>query len=229
MKGRILYGNIIEFVPQFQMILYCNAMARVEPIDTLENLEMFSFKSKFVDKEDLIAGNNTFKLKDDNIKRFCKEQRIIDAFSILVFDAFSIVRRKAPKCIMLSKELDQEEIKMPIERYIATYFINTTEKKDALHTSTIHQLLTNADYKIESNKVSQIFNQLQVGKYNAQITIDKVKGRGFQYLKYNEPVDEELNEEVFDDDTVNSNTAVIDAIENKKKLSFIDDDSDNDN
>jgi len=229
MKGRILYGNIIEFVPQFSMILLCNTMARVEPIDTLENLEMFSFKSKFVDKEYLIAGNNTFKLKDDNLKRFCMEQRIIDAFSILVFDAFSIVRRKAPKCIMLSKELDQEEIKMPIERYIATYFINTTEKKDALHTSTIHQLLTNADYKIESNKVSQIFNQLQVGKYNAQITIDKVKGRGFQYLKYNEPVDEEIVEEVFDDNTTNSNTAVIETVKKNKKLSFIDSDSDDDN
>ena len=227
LKGRVLYGQIVSFIPQFSFVIYCNTFARVEPIDTLENLEMFSFKSKFVDKEDLIAGNNTFKLKDDNLKRFCVEERIIDAFTILVFDAFTIIRKKPPRCVVLSKELDQEDIKMPIERYIATHFINSTEKNDAFHTSTIHLLLTNADYKIEPNKVSQILNQLQIGKYNAQMTLDRVKGRGFQYLKYIEPVEEELREEVFDDNTINSNTAIIQTIANKK-LSFVDDDEEED-
>jgi hypothetical protein len=201
-------------------------MARVLPVDALENLEMFSFKSKFVDKDELIDGSTTFKLKDNNIKHFSNEQRIIDAFSILVFDAFSIVRKKAPRCITLAKELDEEDKKISIERYIATHFVNTTEKKDAMHSSTLHTILLEADYKIETTKVSQIFNQLQIGKYNAQITIDRVKGRGFQYLKYNPPIEEQLNEEVYDDDTVNSNTDIINTIENKKKLSFIDSDSD---
>ncbi len=60
----------------------------VDPIDTLETLENFIFKSKFVSKQDLDEVKklnddilNFFKPRDDDIKGRCGNDYVLDAFT----------------------------------------------------------------------------------------------------------------------------------------------------
>ena len=79
MEGRKLYENTVSFIPQFTMFLCYNKFYGIEPADAKENLEQFEYKSKFVPQEELLPNIPFLKLKDDNIKDFIQEDRIIDA------------------------------------------------------------------------------------------------------------------------------------------------------
>jgi len=57
MLGRCNYQDEIEFTPQFTMMVQCNDLKGVEPVDALESCERFYCKSKFVTKDNLIEGN----------------------------------------------------------------------------------------------------------------------------------------------------------------------------
>ena len=69
------------------MFLCYNRFYDVEPKDATENLEQFEYKSKFVPREELIENVPFLKLKDDNIKDFIKEDRIIDAYTLYILNA----------------------------------------------------------------------------------------------------------------------------------------------
>ena len=66
--GRCNYQDEIEFTPQFTMMLNCNELKGVEPVDAYESCEQFYCKSKFVIQEEWIEGQPFLKLKDENIK-----------------------------------------------------------------------------------------------------------------------------------------------------------------
>ena len=56
MEGRRLYETSVSFIPQFTMLLYYNKFSKVEPADATENLELFEYKSKFVNADELKDG-----------------------------------------------------------------------------------------------------------------------------------------------------------------------------
>ncbi len=90
MEGRRLYENTISFIPQFTMFVCYNKFYEVVPNDATENLEQFEYKSKFVSQEELIPNIPYLKLKDDYIKEFIKEERIIDAYTLYTLTHFQI-------------------------------------------------------------------------------------------------------------------------------------------
>ena len=65
------------FIPQFTMFLCYNKFYEVVPADAKENLEQFEYKSKFMPKK-ISSQSSISKIKDDIIKDFIKEDRIID-------------------------------------------------------------------------------------------------------------------------------------------------------
>jgi len=86
------------------MFLCYNKFYNVEPADATENLEQFEYKSKFVNADELIDGVPFLKLKDDNIKEFIKQDRIIDAYTLYILNAFTNPRMKTPENIKFSTE-----------------------------------------------------------------------------------------------------------------------------
>lgn len=183
MKGRLLYKDNITFTPQFSIFIMCNELPEVSPADAKDNLELFNFKSKFVNEEDYIE--NTFhKKKDHNIKAFCKEDKTIDAFILLILDAFNINRKPTPESVKISTSTHATDEKISIELFIIKNFIKTDDKKDRYHTADIGDILKGNGYKIQDNKITNIFNRVGIGIYNKNITIDKNKKAGLYNLKY---------------------------------------------
>ena len=184
MEGRRLYENKISFIPQFTMILCYNRFYKVEPEDATENLEQFEYKSKFVSKEELINGVPFLKLKDDTIKEFIKQDRIIDAYTLYILNSFTNPRMNAPENIKNSTEINNGEKETTVESFIINKFINTTDSKDKLHTETITDILKDKGFKITTVEVGRLLNRVSIGKYNKNCNIDKLRKAGFEYIKY---------------------------------------------
>ncbi len=98
------------------MFLCLNELHSITPEDTKENMEEFQYKSKFVSEEDLIEGLPFLKRKNDNIKKFCQEDRIIDAYSLYILNAFTDIRMKTPEIIKISTQINDEDSKVSVEK-----------------------------------------------------------------------------------------------------------------
>ena len=70
-----------------------------------------------------------------------------------------------------------------VEQFITSNFITTNDKNNKLHIESIRNILLNNGYEV-GNKITTLFRELQLGNYNKNITIDKVKKAGFRKLIY---------------------------------------------
>jgi hypothetical protein len=183
MEGRKLYENTVSFIPQFTMFLCYNRFYEVVPADAKENLEQFEYKSKFVPKDELIKDVPFLKLKDDNIKDFIKEDRIIDAYTLYILNAFTNPRMNTPQVIKNSTEINNGEVKVSAEQFILTNFKNS-ENKDRMHIDTVNNILTSKGYKITNTEINKLLNRVDIGKYNKMCNVDKVRKPGFDNIKY---------------------------------------------
>lgn len=185
MEGRRLYENTISFIPQFTMFLCYNQFYEISPADAKENLEQFEYKSRFVKEEELIPNNSYYKLKDETIKEFIKEERILDAYTLYILNAFSNPRMETPDAVKISTSINNGEEKMSVETFIINNFITTTDSKDRLHTDDIAEILNENGYKLTVVETGRLINRTQIGKFNKMCNIDKVRKGGFDYIKYN--------------------------------------------
>ena len=183
MEGRRLYENSVSFIPQFTMFLCYNKFYKVEPADATENLEQFEYKSKFVNADELVDGVPFLKLKDDNIKEFVKQDRIIDAYTLYILNAFSNPRMNTPKNVKISTEINNGEKELTVEQFIIKNFKNSNNDKDRLHTETITGILYSNGYKINTIETGKLMNRIGIGKYNKNCNIDKMRKAGYDYIK----------------------------------------------
>lgn len=195
MDGRRLYENTISFIPQFTIFLCYNKLFDFTHQDAKENLEEFEYKSKFVSKEELIEDCQFFKLKDDTIKDFIKEDRIIDAYTLYILNAFTNPRMKMPESIRKSTDIGKGETKLTIEQFISKHFKNTNDDSKRFHTLELYNILLENDYKISLVDTGRLFNRLGRGKYYDKVIIDKITKRGFKYLEYIKPEHDEQEQE----------------------------------
>ena len=184
MEGRKLYENTVSFIPQFTMILCYNTFYEVEPKDATENLEQFEYKSKFVPREELVENVPFLKLKDDTIKHFIKEDRIIDAYTLYILNAFTNPRMNTPQVIKNSTEINKGDVEMSVETFIITNFKNSSDSKDRLHTDTIASILNDNGYKINKIEAGRLMNRVSIGKYNDKCNIDKCRKGGYDFIKF---------------------------------------------
>ena len=184
MEGRRLYENSVSFIPQFTMILCYNKFYKVEPADALENLEQFEYKSKFVNADELIDGVPFLKLKDDNIKEFIKQDRIIDAYTLYILNSFANPRMNTPENVKISTEINNGEKEFSVEQFIIANFKKTDNDKDRLHTETITDILKLNGYMINIIETGKLMNRIGIGKYNSKCNIDKCRKSGYDCIKY---------------------------------------------
>ena len=184
MKGRKLYENIETFIPQFTMFLNCNKLYEFSEEDANENLEQFEYKSKFVPSDELIDGVPFLKLADNSIKEFIKEDRIIDAYTLYILNAFSDPRMTTPQSIKNSTEIGRGEIKLTIENFIMQNFRTTNDNKDRLHTDDITEILKHNNYKVDKISAGRLVNRMGIGKYNNKCNINNNRKGGYDFIKY---------------------------------------------
>ena len=100
-----------------------------ENLDVFENYEEFSYKSKFVDKTELIEGCSFLKLKDDNIKSLIDEPRIYNAYIHYILNNFYNPRMDTPDSVKITTEICKGDNVITIEDFIIRNFRTTTDKK----------------------------------------------------------------------------------------------------
>lgn len=183
MEGRKNYQDEVSFIPQFTMILCYNHLYEIKPADAKENLEQFEYKSKFVSQDELVDGIPYLKLKDDTIKSFIKEERIIDAYTLYILNAFTETRMNIPESIKNSTEINNGEEQISVEQFIIKNFINSNDSKDRLHTESISGILNDNGYKINPVETGKLMNRIGIGKYNKNCNIDKCRKAGYDYIK----------------------------------------------
>ena len=157
------------------MFLCYNRFYEVVPADAKEKLERFEYKSNFFNQDELVNGVPFLKLKDDTIKDFIKEDRIIDAYTLYIKYAFTYRRMNVPESIKNSTEINNGEVQITIEQFIVNNFINSNDGKDRLHTARICNILNENGYKCNVVETGRLNNRIGIGKYNSKCNIDKYK------------------------------------------------------
>jgi hypothetical protein len=166
------------------MFLCYNQFYEVVPADAKENLEQFEYKSRFVFEDELVEGVPFLKLKDETIKEFIKEDRIIDAYTLYILNAFTNPRMKVPESIKNSTEINNGDVQITVEQFIITNFINSNDGKDRLHSDRICGILNENGYKCSVVEAGRLINRIGIGKYNSKCNVDKCKKGGFDFIKY---------------------------------------------
>ena len=151
--------------------------------DAKENLIIIEYGSKFVKKEQLMDGCECYKLRDDNIKEFIKQDRIINAYSWYILNNYMDNAPDEPEEIKQSTEINNKTEEEPIELFIFKNFININDKNEKNHIEQIKDILNNNGYSTKNN-ITTLFNNLKIGEYNKNVTINGVKRAGFYKVKY---------------------------------------------
>jgi len=182
MLGRCNYQDEIEFTPQFTMMLQCNELKGVEPVDALESCEQFYCKSKFVTKDNLIEGQPFLKLKDDNIKILLDKPEIIDAFTIYVLNHFAD-SMTTPDSVKFSTEDMLQDIPLTLEHIVLKHFRHSPNNNDKLFTDDIVEKIRETEFEgsVGTKELQAIILKCGVGcrASNGKITIDGRKLSGY--------------------------------------------------
>jgi hypothetical protein len=182
-EARQNYKDEIQFKIGFTIFINSNDTFEFTTKDAGENLITLQYKSKFVGKDELIEGCKYYKLRDDNIKDLINEDRIINAYIHYIIDGFNDCIPKVPEEIKVSTETNNKPDGISVEQYIFNNFKNTNDKNDKLHIETIKTILNDNGFDV-GNKITTLFTKLQIGVYDKNITIDKVKKAGFKNIVF---------------------------------------------
>ena len=129
-------------------------------------------------------------MADATIKEFIKENRIIDACTLYILNAFSNPRMNTPQSVKNSTELGNAKIELTIEQFIVENFKTTKSSGDRLHTEEISRILNNNDYKANSILAGRLMNRMGIGKYKNKCNINNKQKAGYDYIKFIGTTDE---------------------------------------
>jgi hypothetical protein len=196
----------LQITPQFSMVLCSNSSPDSNPQNALDTLETILFNSKFVDDVKLLKLNTAFKIKDNTIEDDIRNSDMIDAFTLIILDAFEKERIKTPNVVLDDTAISKENGGQNIDEFLAYNFttIQSKEEKYNWHMSEIKDLLKLNKYKIGVSSIIQKFKTLRLGEYDSKhIKKGDKTSSGFRYLQIQESL---FNENHGNDDNNNEKT-----------------------
>lgn len=185
---RKLYENEITFTPQFTVTLLFNDMCKIEPADVLENYIEFACKSKFVSKEELTPELPHYKLKDDKIKIYIREDKAINAFTWWILNNYDDIL-PIPECVVRSNDaITKVDTKITPELFIAKSFKVSKSKHDVIYMDDLKTILEENEFSLSSQKINRIMSSLQIGIYCKDLKCGDCRKAGFKNIIYNKSV-----------------------------------------
>lgn len=184
-EARVNHKDEINFKIQARVCMFCNDLPPIEPADTKETSYCFRYPSKFLNKDDnrlgkplmrpkIILKENdeieyvtdengekvmenvcNFYEKDDNIKAWCKDQNVLDAFIHILFSHYG-ERVQVPDCMKEEmndfKEEEKEEDKfLSLFRFPGDKTWDESAK-DFVSVAQINHLLRKAQISLSAQK-----------------------------------------------------------------------------
>jgi len=203
----------LQITPQFSVVLCSNSSPDSNPQNALDTLETILFNSKFVDDIKLTKKNDAFKMKNNTIEDDIRNSDMIDAFTLIILDAFEEKRMKTPPVVLDDTAISKENGGQNIDEFLASNFttIQSKEEKYNWHMSEIKDLLKLHKYKIGVSSIIQKFKTLRLGEYDSKhIKKGDKTSSGFRYLQIQESL---FNENQGNDD---NNEKTEDIVSEKK-------------
>jgi hypothetical protein len=184
-EARVNHKDEINFKIQARVCMFCNDLPPIEPADTKETSYCFRYPSKFLNKDDERLGkpllrpkiiqkeNDEFEYvmdengekvmenvcnfyqKDDDIKTWCKNPKVLDAFIYILFSHYG-ERVPVPECMKEEmndfKEEEKEEDKfLSLFRFVGDKNWDESER-DYVSISQINVLLRKAHINLSAQK-----------------------------------------------------------------------------
>lgn len=171
-QARQNYKDEINFKLQSTMMILCNNLPEVEPKDTLETLENFICKSKFISADDMkdiekLKDKNVlfFKAKDENIKNIIKDDLICNAFASIVFDNYKSIRPSMPSIMQDDNIIVKGDAIKSMEIIVTKMFQKTNDKDDIISTDDIITYIEKySSIIIDAKKLKLTLATLELGK-----------------------------------------------------------------
>ena len=86
-------------------------------------------------------------------------------------------------CKLLT-DLSKGDLVITVDRFIVENFKPSKDKNDRIHTEEITRILNNNDYKINNVECGRLITRLNIGKYNEKCTVNGIRKRGYDGIKY---------------------------------------------
>lgn len=182
-QARQNYKDEREFQLQATLMAMCNDFPKVEPTDAYETLEVFLFLNKFVDVSLIVEGCPDFyQAKDENVKGWCKNQFVIDAFTMIILDHYQGKRLKPDVSIMKDIEIFKNEEDVPLEKILIKYFKHSNDENDRMHVDDMVNYINSHGYEFTSNKVTPMMKMLKIG-VQGRFRLNGHNKQGFTNIK----------------------------------------------
>lgn len=121
--------------------------SQIDPPDASENLEVLSFKTKFVQADQFQNRTSrgdcpqNWAQSDDEIKEWIKQPAVLDAFTMLVLGAYSSSRARVPPCVANDTKMFRGVEAEPLIDRISEIVSYTGDASDGVWTSQIKKAL----------------------------------------------------------------------------------------
>ncbi len=224
-EARVNHKDEINFKIQARVCMFCNDLPPIEPADTKETSYCFRYPSKFLNEGDQRLGqpllrpkiirkdNDEFEYvkdqngekvmenvcnfypKDDDIKYWCKDQKVMDAFIHILFSNYG-QRVKVPECMREEMTDFQEEEKeedkfLSLFRFPGDLYWDDS-KKDYITIGQINSLLRKAQISLSAQKYKNYLTPK--GAIKGKRTIESTGKREACWI--NIQIDEEKVDEI---------------------------------
>ncbi len=224
-EARVNHKDEINFKIQARVCMFCNDLPPIEPADTKETSYCFRYPSKFLNKDDerlgkpllkprIIMKENdeieyvkdengekvfdnvcNFYEKDDDIKYWCKNPKVIDAFIDILFSHYG-QRVVVPECMKEEMKDFQEEEKEE-DKFLSLFRFRgdlkwREDQKDFVSIAQINMLLKKAQISLSAQKYKNYLTPK--GAVKGKRTLESTGKREACWI--NIQVDEDKVEEV---------------------------------
>jgi len=179
---------------QVTLFMHCNEFAPVTPEDTYETLEVFDYKTTFVEDsllQDKKGANNcpkNWRVRDSNVKQWICSPEVINAFTRLVLQAYKPDSLPTPPCVQEDTKQfmgPTGEAMIDRVREVIAYVDDPSKKA---FTSQMKLALERAGVTgLSSQKVGKYVNLLYCGEERPPVwkkyNIDGKTGYGFNRIE----------------------------------------------
>jgi hypothetical protein len=181
LMARKNHQNEQQFRIATKLLMNLNDGPTFTPIDAIANMILVKFPFKFVTVEEMEADPQPFyRLRDEGIKDYCRQQDVMDAFAWLVIDAY----RNAPVTPCAKVQADTDDYRADAGddlMLVKAHFRITTNRSDIVTMATLKEF---SDlHQISGQKVKDRLARMGA-KLDKNCCVDGVvNGRGFMYVQ----------------------------------------------
>jgi hypothetical protein len=180
LMARRNFKDEVHFRIQGRLFVWCNDLPPITPADAMSTMHQFNFPNEFVaalSDDPTDPRRNFQKLKDENIKDYCCQDDICEAYTWMVIDAYRH-HEVVPSASV--KEETEAFVDSAADEWsiLKTVFQITERKDDVLTSAEAVDVVKKLKLNVSPQKLKSLMAKLGA-KPSAHIVVDGKRSRGY--------------------------------------------------